>query len=72
MTSATVSFIEVKKNKQLVQLTIKYISADALPLKDDKVNLIAGYQHQVIERHFTYGDSLQVEIFVQETPMGVA
>jgi hypothetical protein len=62
MTSAAVTFIEQKDDK-LVHLTIKFISADALPLVGDSVFLIAGYQHKVIERHFTYGDTLNVAIY---------
>lgn len=60
MTSVNVTFIELKNDK-LVTLSTKYIQADALPHLGDSVFLIAGYQHHVIERHFTYGDSLYVE-----------
>ncbi len=62
MTSANVTFIEMKDDK-LVTLTTKYISADALPLVGDSVFLIAGSQHKVVERHFVYGDTLNVSIY---------
>lgn len=65
MTSVNATFIELKNDK-LVTLTTKYIQADALPHPSDSVFLIAGYQHWVVERHFCYGDTLQVTIFVQD------
>jgi len=66
MTSANVTFIKEKKDKQPVELATKYISAAAIPQKGDIIHLIAGYEHEVIERHFTYGNNLCVAIFVQE------
>ncbi len=65
MTSVNAVFIELK-NEKLVTLSTKYIQADALPHLGDSVFLIAGYQHHVVERHFTYGSTLQVDIFVED------